>query len=418
MKRVLGLIFIVLGAMFLLLGGTVAVVILLNARAGDVAIAAVFGTVAVVGITLVVVGWKLFRSAPPIGVVPKPVEGRVGGFLANLPERREQNGRPFEVQYLAPIPGKHGRPSSLFVRVPAATPTTVKFHRENWFDRFSKSIGIAREHQSGDDEFDAAVYVRCPSHAYAELYLADADRRAAVLAIRNLGFWNVQLTGTQAVAHWPQFDPAKHDHPELVSAAADLLALMAKDVPAEDPDNAAARPDRRGWLAFLWLFAILYAISIFSLIAFPPLHTSSLVLTAAPVFIGGYVLFGWIAAFVLRGTSTAHDVWAPLVIVGLLFHGLGSIGTTAAINGLADPGPLAERDLTIVDKRSHTSSGKNKKTTYYARVSSWEPGGGTLEFEVGLGEYNAIVPGRSKMHLVTGPGRLGFEWLKSQRVMP
>lgn len=419
MKRILGLFFIALGAVLLLVGGVGALVSLLNPRRGDVAIAIVFGGVAFVGLILLIVGRSLFKSAPPIGVPAKPVEGRVGNFLVNLPEQREKDGRPFEVQFLAAIPGKNGRPSSLHVRVPAATPTTLQFHKENWFDRFSKSIGVAREHQSGDEEFDAAVYVRCPSEAYAELYLADADRRAAVLAIRQLGFSDVQLTGTQAVAHWPQFDPAKHDHPELVSAAADLLALMAKDVPAEDPDDAANRPDRRkGWLVFLWLFALGYAFTMLALIACPPIHTSDLLLTAAPVFVGGYVFFGWIAAFLIGGTSTSHDRWGTLMVFALLFHGLGSVGTTAAINGLADPNPLVEREPVIVDKRSHTSSGKNKKTTYYAKVASWEPAGGTLEFPVSLGEYNGIVNGRSKLHLVTGPGRLGFEWLKSQRVVP
>jgi hypothetical protein len=422
MKRALGLFLIAVGAVMLLVGGTGAILTLLNPRKGDVAIAAVFGVVAFVGLLLLVVARAVMRRTQPMQPrAPSPisVSSHVGQFLVDTPEIRESDGRRYEVHYLKPIPGKNGRPSSLHIRVDAPTPTTLQFHPENWFDRFSKSIGIAREHHSGDDEFDREVYVRCPSEAYAELILADADRRSAVLALRKLGFHNVQLDGSQAVAHWPQFDPAKHDHPELVSATADLLAVLAKDLPAEDPDDAANRIDRRrGWLVFLWFAVILYAITIVSLGFCPPIHTSELMLTALPTFIGGYIAFGWIAAFLIGGTSTSHDKWGVLMVFALLFHGLGSVGTTAAINGLGDPGPLVQHDLVIVDKRTHTSSGKSKKTSYYAKVASWEPAGGTLEFKVGSGEYSQIVPGRSKLHLVVGSGRMGFEWLKSQHVVP
>jgi hypothetical protein len=420
MRRVVGLMLIAFGALLLLLGCVGALLALLNPRQGDIAIAAVMGGIAFIGLVTLIVGRVVIKGAPPIGVQPKPVEGRVGQFLANMPETRETDGRRYEVQFLAAIPGKNGRPSSLHVRVAARTPTTLQFHRENWFDRFSKSLGIAREHQSGDEEFDREVYVRCPSEAYAELVLADADRRAAVLALRKLGFHNVQLDGNQAFVHWPAFDPNKHDHPDLVGAAADLLAVIAKDLPAEDPDHAAAHLDRRkGWLAFLWLFAFLYAATIFTLAACPPIHTWALLLTALPTFIGGYVAFGWIAAFLVGGTSTSHDSWGCLMAIGLALHGVGSVGITTAINGLADPGPLVEHEPIIVDKRTHTSRSKNRTTvTYYAKVASWEPGGDTLEFKVSSGEYGQIVPLRSKLHVVVGPGRMGFEWLKSQRVVP
>lgn len=420
MKRVLGLLMIIFGAVVLLVGGLGALLSLLMPRQGDIVLAVVFGAVAIFGLVLIFVGRSIFKSAPPIGLVPKPVEGRVGQFLMNMSETREKDGRRYEVHYLAPIKGKNGRPSSLHIRVPARTPTTMQFHREDWFDRMSKMLAIAREHQSGDEEFDRDVYVRCPSEAYAELVLADADRRSAVLALRKLGFHSVQLDGTQAFAHWPSFDPEKHDHPELVEAASDLLAVLAKDLPAEDPENVAGRPDRRrGWLVLLWFLAILYAVTIVSLSWFPPIHTSSLLLTALPIFIGGYLLFGWIAAFLIGGTSTSHDRWGTLMVFGLLFHGVGSVGTTTLINGAADPGPLAEHTAVVVDKRTHTSRSKNRTTvTYYATVNSWEPGGGTIEFKVGSGEYGQIVPHRSKLHLVVGSGRMGFEWLKSQRVVP
>ncbi len=419
MSRIAGIFLFIIGAMFVLVGILGVVISLMNAVKGKEALAFVFGGLIFVGIIMLAVGRSIFKKGEPIGIVPKPVEGRVGNFLANAPETREKDGREYEVHYVTPVSGKNGRPSSLHVRVPCATPTTMQFHQENWFDRFSKSIGIAREYQSGDEEFDTEVYVRCPSEAYAELYLADADRRSAVLAIRKLGFKTVELTGSQVMAFWPGFDPAKHDHPELVSAASDLLAVLAKDVPTEDPDNAAERGDRtKGLLAFLWVIAIGYACTLFSLIAFTPVHASDLLLTAAPVFIGGYVFFGWIAAFLIGGTSNAHDRWGTLMVVGFVLHGLGSVGITAGINGLMDPGPAVEREQLIINKRTHTSSGKNKKTTYHAEIQSWIPGGDSMEFSVSSSEYHRITTGKSKLHLTTSPGKLGIEWYQGKRVIP
>ncbi len=327
MSRIFGLFIIAIGTVFLLVGAMGVIITLVNARRGNEVLAFVFGGVAFFGIIMLTVGRSIFKKGEPIGVVPKPVEGRVGNFLANASETREKDGREYEVHYVTPVKGKNGRPSSLHVRVPCLTPTKMEFHQENWFDRFSKSIGIAREYQSGDADFDSDIYVRCPSEAYAELYLADADRRAAVLAIRKLGFRDVQLTGSQAVAFWPGFDPSKHDHPELVSAASDLLAVLAKDVPAEDPDNAAERGDRRkSMLTFLWFIMIGYACTMFFLIPFTPVYAGDLLYTAAPIFIGGYVFFGWMAAFLIGGTSNAHDRWGTLMVVGFLLQSAGFEG--------------------------------------------------------------------------------------------
>ncbi|QEL13483.1 hypothetical protein [Limnoglobus roseus] len=419
MSRAAGIFCLVFGIVFLFVGGMGLPLVLMNPGGAAPGAATAFAALAVVGAVFLAATLFLLRQPKHGGQGALAGEERVGRYLANKPEPCEWNGVRYEVQYLLPKPGKNPKPSSLHVRVPVATPTTLHFSRESVFDRVCKSVGIARECQSGDREFDTAVYVRCPSEAYAEAFLADADKRAAVLALRKLGYRDVQLTGTQAVAHWPGFDPNAHDHPELTAATADLLALLAKDLPADDPDHAPARFDvRRVWSVGLWLFALLYAVTLIAAFNYPTIHTWPLVMSAVPLFVGGYVAFGWVSAYLLSGTSTAHDRWYPLMVTGLLCHGLGSIGTVAAVNALADPGPLVERVLPIVDKRSQTSSGKNRTTTYYVTVPAWEPGYDTTEFTVSGGDYASVTPGRSKLQLVTGTGRLGIEWLMSKGVQP
>ena len=51
-------------------------------------------------------------------------------------------------------------------------------------------------------------------------------------------------------------------------------------------------------------------------------------------------------------------------------------------------------------------------------VDAWDRPGERVNFKVSSGEYGRINPGRSRLHLLTGPGRLGIEWLEKQTVMP
>jgi len=122
-----------------------------------------------------------------------------------------------------------------------------------------------------------------------------------------------------------------------------------------------------------------------------------------------------IAALLLRGTTIGHDRWGRLIGFGWLLIGFGSLGTVAAVNGMGDTAPLVQRDVLIVHK--WTTSGRHG-TTYYVAVDAWDRPGERVNFKVSSGEYSRITPGRSRLHLLTGPGRLGIEWLDAQMVMP
>ncbi len=73
------------------------------------------------------------------------------------------------------------------------------------------------------------------------------------------------------------------------------------------------------------------------------------------------------------------------------------------------------RNIPVSDKRA--SKGR-RSTSYFVTVPAWDGAGGTLDYEVSSQEYQSIVIGRSQLELTTGPGRLGIEWLKAQRLIP
>jgi hypothetical protein len=337
---------------------------------------------------------------------------------AEVPETREIDGNAFEVLYQKRVVGRGGSPSSLRLRVSAKSPTTLQFNKETGFDRFCKGIGIAREHQTGDISFDDAVYIRGPSFGYAEQYLKDSEKRAAILGLLALGFNEVRLTGTDIEAVWPKFNPMRDSHPE--NAAPNLFTL-AKQVPADDPDVASARIDwRRVWTLLLWLFALGWAATLTFAYFFEPIRVGRVVLPALTLFALAYPLFLLSAAFLLRGASTSHDRWAPLVGFGLILIGPGSFGTVAAVNGLSDDSPPVTRRLIVLDKRIstwRTGRGSTSKS-YYATVADWDRPGETIDVKLSLHEYPAILTNWSHLLLTTSPGRLGIEWLQSLQVQP
>lgn len=415
MQRSTGLFLLAVGCLFILLGVVGLVTAVADAPAWGM-LWVLVGLLAAGGV-LVALAVRVMAGARPIGTAPKVIDGRAGNYLADAAEARRYAGRTYEVYYRAPTKGKNARPSQLAVRVEAPTPTTLQFNEETWFDRLCKRIGIAREHQTGDRGFDAAVYVRGPSDGYAEEYLEDRDKRAAILELRRLGFREVRLTGEHVEALWPRFDPAADDRPDLTDEAVARLFVLARDLPARHARHAThGLPSKAARSAALWAVAITYAVLFLFVFVYPPVHESSLIAAALALFVPAYLLLGWVSAYLLRGTSTSHDRWAKLMSVGVLLVGLGSAGAVAAVNGLADSAPPDERSLSVSDKR--ISTGKRGRKTYYATVPAWDRPGGTLEFRVGAAEYGTIAPGRSAIELTTGRGALGIAWVKSKHVRP
>jgi hypothetical protein len=379
------------------------------------------GGIAVAALLLGVVGAVLFYKGvrgclseiAKMAATPL-IGGQVGNYVAHVAETRQYQGRAYVVFYQPPVKKrKNRRPSSLTIRVPAVTPA-MHFNKENWFDRLCKHVGIAREHQTGDVVFDRAVYVRSPSDGYAEKYLNDAQKRAAVLALKRQGFHEVRLTGKRAEAIWKGFDPASHDRPGLTDDASRALLVLGSNLPRHEEDPFA-RPDRHAtWLKRLWLFALALApLSAFAYF-YPPIREAELCLAALGVFIVAYPMFAWVAASLLGGKSTSHDRWVRLMLAGVLLLGLGSIGGVAAVNALADNSPPEVRKIVVTNKRM--SEGHRGSKSYYAVVPAWDRAGETLEFQVSWQEYEAIVPHQTQLELTLGPGRLGIEWLKAQRL--
>jgi hypothetical protein len=378
------------------------------------------------GVDLLVAGMILggFGAAMLIGGLagyrraaarPPAADGGPGDYAPNQTVTRELDGAPYSVHYTPPVHGKNSRPSCLRVSTPVEARGEFHMAPETWFDQVCKRFGLAVEIETGDALFDAECYVRSDTPEFAAEYLADPVKRVAIRDLRRLGFAGVTLEGGTLTAAWTGFNPKVNDRPELCADAAARVVLLARNLPPHMPEfERRTGTHRKQWQAVLWLFLAGFAATLLSLIAYTPLDGLGVMLRALIILVPGLPVFAYLAAGLLRGTSTSHTAWGGLMIGALFLFPAGSCGTVTLLNGALDPSPPVVREAVIVEK--YTTRSKNR-TNYHVRVASWRNPGRTESFEVSSADHQAVVPHQSRMAVTTRAGLLGVEWMAAKRVV-
>lgn len=413
MSRVLGLFLLAAGVLLCALGGIGVVVGLGELQRDGAGILFVFGTIAAVGVALLVAAVAVLRRTKPF-VAAGGSQGGTDVYPADEPVEGELDGARYARQYAPPVKGKGARPSVLTFRT--AVPCDGEFHmvEETWFDQVCKRYGLAVEVQTGDDKFDDACYVRSDTPALAAAYLTDPLKRIAILDLRRLGFREVVLRDRTLTATWTGFDPAAHHRDDLDADVAARLLILARNLPDPKPEyRTHTGSGRTKWATLLWLFLLAFGATVVALLAFTPVAATDLLVRAVPAALAGLPLFGFAAARLLRGTSRSHLSWSQVMTGALLLVPLGCSGTITWLNGVVDGSPDTAHEAVIVEK--YTSKSKSK-TKYHVRCATWRPGGGTISYQVSDADYGAVVPHRSRMVVTTRAGWLGVEWEKSRRV--
>ncbi len=276
-------------------------------------------------------------------------------------------------------------------------------------------MGIAREHSTGDEKFDATVYVRCPVEDYAQSYLTDESRRVAVTSILESGFKEVELDGTHAWAAWPGFNPKTDDRSGLITETASSLFRLAESLPesVEIPQRDVDR-GKRIQKRLLVLESLFAALVLFR-VRYPALRHGEPFLPVLLLSLVTLLPFGWVAAYLLRGESHSHDQWRAVMLCSLVAIPLGCVGMILGVNGLTDWSPLETRVESIVGKRV---ASKRHGKSYHVNVTDSGRRQGHLDLRVSRAQYEDVVPGKSRMELTVGRGGLGIEWRKAHKLLP
>lgn len=414
MGRLSGLVLLAFGGTFATFGTILMVVAALAADGFAGSLFAGGVIVFLIGVGLLIGAVAILRRTKPITGTQPAATGSSGTFAADATETAELDGTPYTVHYQTPIRGKNGRPSSLVVATAVPTDGEVRITGETGFDRLCKSVGLAVEIQADDPDFDDTCYVRTDAVEFTQAYLQDPIKRVAVVDLRRLGFPEVCLADRRIEVRWVGFDPAKDDRPDLAVDAAARLILLSRNLPAPQPEFAARTGTwRKRWQVVLWLLLVAFALTIFSLFAYTPLHFGSLLSRAAvPLFLG-WPAFAFVSVVLLRGTSRSHTAWGALMFGAILLFPPGALGTVALVNGLTDGSPPVPHDARIV--RKYTTKSKST-TNYHVECQSWSEPGETVSFRVGAAEYAGVVEGKSHLRVTTRAGGLGVEWLVSKQL--
>ena len=296
-------------------------------------------------------------------------------------------------------------------RPAAAELPRIVLRAEGALDRGAKHVGLAREAQLGDPEFDAAVYVEseAPEAALRQALAAPAARAAAIARVRGPA-GEVQLgEGRVSV----RLDAAALAGPNLAEVTALLERLRALADALAVPQDMPSRAEivtRRSvghivGIALVWLVTLLAAVFVHP----PPVLEWWPVLAALGV--GGVLWLMLVAALglVLRG---APDSLRWLGICALFFVFTAPI---AGMRGALLANAALDREPATVTRRIVTPVDRSDRHLLFD-VVGLVPGQPTTRLAVPKDRVRGTLPKDPlSLELVLRRGRFGWMWIEEVR---
>ena len=306
-------------------------------------------------------------------------------------------------------PPHHARAMSP-LSIPYTAPILLR--AETSMDRLGKRLGLNREAQTGDDAFDAQIYIETDApDALVRATLQDAELRQSVQALMRLGFGRVTLFEPRAMIHARQ-------HPIQTSSGQALLALhpqvqrlltsMTGRLPHVQLPQGARAPMNLAEL--LWFGLLLSAVAV--AIIFGVRYTQHPVLGDELMWTSlGVGTLAWLVALpalvlALRGRSTSFRLFVMWALLLLPLMPLGSSLGARWINASLDPHPTQVHQVQVLRK---WRSGKNNTSCNVELRGHREQRQDSLQIECAI--YKRLSVGQ-RVPLRVGPGRLGQPWIK------
>lgn len=315
-------------------------------------------------------------------------------------------------------PGGRSSPSSLSVWLDCPSSGAFAVRKESAFDRVGKGMGLTREVQTGDGEFDDLFFIESNREAFAVSFFGEAVRRQAVRFLFRLGAARLRHNGKTMEAVWSPFAVRADTNPSFVNDAVSLLGILTKDLPAVPPPVPGAGGSRAG---IFWTFAVAVLSElvgvlalVIGLVRYEPLDPGRLMLRSLAYSLPLLAAFCVAAAWLLRGRSTSHVHYLIALLLALIGFPLAGAGVEMWLNGALDAAPPMQHAALAVEKYVSKS---DDSLSYYVIVKSWRPGRETEKLGVDWPFYTKVEEGGSTLAVTTKPGRFGFEWLVSLELL-
>ena len=290
----------------------------------------------------------------------------------------------------------------------------MTLREENDRDRLGKSLGLNLELQTGDERFDAGVYIECDEPS-ATAMLSSPEVRAGVIGLLGTGYDHVafRLGGHALVAS--RTEGVREFNPRVVEDTIRHLAQVADALPPfwSVPVERSMTRGGKAVIASSLVASVALVAAIFSESRWDPLdgglNGSTLVLSLF-VFVAEVALV-W-ALVRRRSLALRYFSWAAAA--GLLLAPSLSRAALVACNGAGDEAITTySRPL----EHKHVSQGDDS-TTYYLHFGA-VPGmkDSSAVISVSRERFVYAAPG-DVYQLTVGAGRLGVPWLVELQLAP
>ncbi|HNV85709.1 MAG TPA: hypothetical protein PKL97_01930 [Candidatus Omnitrophota bacterium] len=306
-----------------------------------------------------------------------------------------------------------------YFRISVACPSKGGFRvvKENAFDVFFKKLGVSKEIQTGDPDFDRDFYILTDAVDFSKAYFSESPRRQAIRRLFASGIAEVRHNGKTLEVKWSPFELKDDTDLTFIEKAAGEMEALAKDMPlffqrSLNPDSAGVKKKRIlcfGVPIFLFIAGGLSAV--FGMEFYRPLDWPELFLKSLRYSLPSLILFLWLSFQWLKGRAASHRELLILLSMSVTAYLLSGFGFMTFWNGFADlESPAVFESVPVIEKyKKESDSG----TTYYAELGSWRDGKRVERMRVKKEIYLSVVPGKTAMTVSVKPGRLGFEWVES-----
>jgi hypothetical protein len=348
---------------------------------------------------------------------------RLVGFTRYTRGRR---GQPVthdgETLYARMTRGKYKTPISFEVSVDVPDRFRFTLRLETWLDRLAKTLGVAREWQTGDKEFDSTVFIVSEDSALLEAMSADPQLRSLLVTLLQVrpsgridcGKGRLSFIGKPPAEYRDCSDEVACEqlvqklHAPLTRVRDRLARIAVGDWQAQrDPAF-----QRRGW--FIRISALIGVAGIIGFFVEFAFDRHQIVRDVIPYWTGcvsativGALLVSMLVW--LRKTPHTHAVLLDILLVALPGAWFAGYAAFTWYNERYDVAPPVRFAVRV--ESAYATKHKSRKT-YHLVVEKWPDG---------RGERDLIVPEQESMQLEPGncviaiwhPGRLGDSWVSN-----
>jgi hypothetical protein len=326
------------------------------------------------------------------------------------------NGRDYFQLY---NPGGKNVPSSYTIKIACPSSGIFSISRESGFDRFFKSLGVTREIQTGDKDFDQEFFINTNAIEFTSAFFMNPEKCLTVKSILELGFTKVEHDGKTMAAIC---SPVKFEEPldqTVIQKIVSFLTQLSENI-NDHPGEGIYQASKNWKIKRIVAFSIPILLCIVGVPTFflgffeyTPLDKWELFLKTLKFSVPSFLFFLIMALKLIKGRSSSHrELIVVLVLALVAFPGAG-MGLGTFLNGWLDQSGATSYVVPVLEK--YTTSTKNGKN-YHLVLKSWRSSRYSESLRVSSSEYMRVKPNRTEMKVVTKPGYYWFEWIVDAEV--